>query len=149
MSDHAKGATEWNRKHRDQPIPAPEPFVIEMLPRIPRGIALDVACGRGRNSLALARAGIRVVAVDFSAEAIRTLTCAARSENLHVSPVVANCTKRPVTESSKITNGFCSLGTFSILSSAPRRGTWTTLRRARGGRFMVTSDCRRHDRAPI
>jgi len=81
---------EWDQKHRDQPIPAPEAFLIEMLPRIPRGIALDVAAGRGRNSLAMARAGIRVLAVDFSLEAIRTLASAVSAENLAVWPVVAN-----------------------------------------------------------
>ena len=57
-----------------------EPFLLAMLARIPRGVALDVAAGRGRNSLALARAGMRVVAVDYSAEAMRILAATARAE---------------------------------------------------------------------
>jgi SAM-dependent methyltransferase len=62
-----------------------------MIPRIPRrGIALDVAAGRGRNALAMARAGIRVVAVDFSETAMHALASAARVEHLMVWPVVAN-----------------------------------------------------------
>ena len=84
MSEREK----WDDKHRDQPIPAPEPFPVEMIPRIPRGLALDVAAGRGRNALAMARAGIRVIAVDFSLEAMRTLYAAARAERLPVWPVV-------------------------------------------------------------
>ena len=68
----------------------PEPFLAAMLARMPRGVALDVAAGRGRNSLALARAGMRVVAVDFSAEAMRSLAATARAERLAIWPVVAN-----------------------------------------------------------
>jgi len=81
----------WDEKHRDQPVGEPEPFLVEMIPRIPRGgIALDVAAGRGRNALAMARAGIRVVAVDFSEPAMHALADAARGKRLAVWPVVAN-----------------------------------------------------------
>ncbi len=61
-----------------------------MLARIPRGVVLDVAAGRGRNALALARAGMTVVAVDFSAEAMRLLAATARDARLAIWPVVAN-----------------------------------------------------------
>jgi tellurite methyltransferase len=67
-----------------------EPFLAEMLARIPRGVALDVAAGRGRNALALARVGVRVVAVDFSAEAMHSLDTTARASRLAIWPVVAN-----------------------------------------------------------
>jgi tellurite methyltransferase len=80
----------WDERHRGQPVGKPEPFLVEMLARIPCGIVLDVAAGRGRNSLAIARAGIRVVAVDFSAPAMRALAMATRTERLAVWPVVAN-----------------------------------------------------------
>jgi len=81
----------WDDLHRGKPVGEPEPFLVEMIARIPRrGIALDVAAGRGRNALAMARAGIRVVAVDFSETAMRTLADAARAEHLVVWPVVAN-----------------------------------------------------------
>ena len=65
MSESERDA--WYEKHRGKPAGEPEPFLVEMIARIPlRGIALDIAAGRGRNALAIARAGIRVVAVDFS-----------------------------------------------------------------------------------
>ena len=81
---------DWDERHRGQPAGEAEPFLVAMLARIPRGVALDVAAGRGRNSLALARAGMQVAAVDFSPEAMRILAATARTERLAVWPVVAN-----------------------------------------------------------
>ena len=81
---------QWDERHRGKTAGEAEPFLVAMLARIPRGVALDVAAGRGRNALALARAGLRVVAVDFSAEAMRFLAAAARAARLAVWPVVAN-----------------------------------------------------------
>ena len=63
-----------------------EPFLVEILPRIPPGLALDIAAGRGRNAFALASAGHKVVAVDFSAEAMRNLATTPGT----IWPVVAN-----------------------------------------------------------
>jgi tellurite methyltransferase len=84
------GHAEWDDRHRGKPAGDAEPFLVAMLARIPRGVVLDVAAGRGRNSLALAHAGLRVVAVDFSAEAMRSLAATARAEPLAIWPVVAN-----------------------------------------------------------
>ncbi len=84
------GHADWDERHRGKPAGDAEPFLAAMLARIPRGVALDVAAGRGRNSLPLTRAGVRVVAVDFSAEAMRSLNATARGERLAIWPVVAN-----------------------------------------------------------
>jgi len=81
---------DWDERHRGQPPGEAAPFLAAMLKRIPRGVALDVAAGRGRNALALARAGMRVVAVDLSAEAMRSLAATARTARLAIWPVVAN-----------------------------------------------------------
>jgi len=81
---------DWDERHRGQPPGEAEPFLAAMLARIPRGVALDVAAGRGRNALALARAGMQVLAVDLSAEAMRILAAAARTARLAIWPVVAN-----------------------------------------------------------
>jgi len=61
-----------------------------MLARMPRGIALDVAAGGGRNAIAMARAGIGVVAVDWSHPAMMALGAIARFERLALWPIVAN-----------------------------------------------------------
>jgi SAM-dependent methyltransferase len=81
---------DWNSRHRGKPAGDAEPFLVQMLARLPRGRALDVAAGRGRNAIALARAGLSVVAVDFSSEAMRLLAATARAARLPIWPVVAN-----------------------------------------------------------
>ncbi len=82
---------DWDERHRGQPPGEAEPFLVAMFARIPRGAeVLDVAAGRGRNALALARSGMQVVAVDRSPEAIRILAAAARTARLAIWPVVAN-----------------------------------------------------------
>jgi tellurite methyltransferase len=81
----------WDERHRAKAPGAPEPFVIEMLPLLPRGgLVLDVAAGRGRHALAIARAGHTVVAVDFSHSATTALAETARAEHLPIWPVVAD-----------------------------------------------------------
>ena len=50
----------------------PTPFVKQCLPQLPAaGRALDVAAGAGRHSLALARHGLQVDAVDISGAGLR------------------------------------------------------------------------------
>ena len=88
MSDSHRA--EWDERHRGKSVGDAEPFLVAMLPKMPRGRALDVAAGRGRNALALARNGLRVVAVDYSAEALRLLAATACAEQLAIWPVVAN-----------------------------------------------------------
>jgi tellurite methyltransferase len=86
----AAGPADWDERHRGRPLGDAEPFLAAMLARMPRGVVLDVAAGRGRNSLALARAGMKVVAVDFSAAAMHLLAATARAARLAIWPVVAN-----------------------------------------------------------
>lgn len=80
----------WEERHREAKPGDAEPSVMEVLPLLPRGTALDVAAGTGRNAIALARAGCRVVAADFSLVGMNMLGAIARRENLTISPVVAD-----------------------------------------------------------
>jgi SAM-dependent methyltransferase len=80
----------WEERHRDTTPGDPEPSVTEMLPLLPRGTALDIAAGTGRNAIALARAARRVVAADFSRTGMRTLAEIARRDTLTIAPVVAD-----------------------------------------------------------
>jgi tellurite methyltransferase len=84
------GHAEWDERHRGKPAGDAEPFLVEVLARIPGGVALDVAAGRGRNALPLARAGNSVVAVDYSVEGMRLLAATAREARLAIWPIVAN-----------------------------------------------------------
>jgi tellurite methyltransferase len=88
----------WETRHGTGAAPgAPEPSVIEWLALLPRGgLTLDVAAGTGRHSLALARAGFKVVAIDYAEAALRTLQSIARAEKLLVWPVAADLSDFPL-----------------------------------------------------
>ena len=72
----------WDDRHMaaDDADLAPSQFLVEYEARLPRdGRVLDLACGRGRNAVWLARRGFRVDAVDFSSIALaKAMTLAAR-----------------------------------------------------------------------
>lgn len=57
--------------------PAPAQFLNDVLPLLPRGRALDLACGRGRNTLCLASQGFTVDAVDRDEQALADVKAAA------------------------------------------------------------------------
>jgi SAM-dependent methyltransferase len=80
----------WEERHRGATPGEPEPSLLEMLPLMPHGIALDVAAGTGRNSFPLARTGIKVVTADFSETGMRAISELARRERLPIAPVVAD-----------------------------------------------------------
>ncbi|HKN00143.1 MAG TPA: class I SAM-dependent methyltransferase [Candidatus Binataceae bacterium] len=98
MTNDAGRRAGWDGRHGGRPGGGePEPFVIEVLPLLPRrGVALDVAAGRGRHSLALARAGLSVVAVDYSRKAIAALADAVHGGGAAVWPVVADLDTFPI-----------------------------------------------------
>jgi hypothetical protein len=72
----------------------PSPFLLDQLaalaPTSPLGPAVDVACGRGRHSLALASRGLRCIGLDRSREALAELASRARGTRLPVHPVAAD-----------------------------------------------------------
>lgn len=74
----------WDAKYREGAPAAPEPsaIVTELLPLVPRGVALDVACGTGRHALLLARLGHTVTAVDASGVALELVEAQAREASI-------------------------------------------------------------------
>lgn len=60
----------------------PSELLVEWLPRLPRGRALDVACGAGRNALHLAAGGFAVDGVDISDVALGRARAAAAERGL-------------------------------------------------------------------
>jgi tellurite methyltransferase len=60
----------------------PSAFVAEWVPRVRGEKAIDVAMGRGRHALVLARAGLRTYGVDCRFAAVRVAAARARAENL-------------------------------------------------------------------
>jgi SAM-dependent methyltransferase len=64
--------------------PVPAAWLIAHADRLPRGAALDLACGRGRHALWLAEQGWQVTAVDRDAEALGVLEDDARRRRLPI-----------------------------------------------------------------
>jgi SAM-dependent methyltransferase len=61
---------DWDERFREAPEQAaaePAPIVAELLPLLPPGRALDLACGAGRHSLLLAGQGYTTTGVDLAA----------------------------------------------------------------------------------
>lgn len=65
--------TDWDARYAAEPSlwgAEPNQFVRARVAELEPGVALDLACGNGRNALWLARRGWRVTAVDISAVAV-------------------------------------------------------------------------------
>jgi tellurite methyltransferase len=80
----AASAPEWDAKYRasaEEPPAEPAGFVRELLPLLPLGPALDLACGTGRHALLLAARHQPVIAVDSSAVALEILERRARTSH--------------------------------------------------------------------
>jgi SAM-dependent methyltransferase len=79
--------SDWDEKYRltaaAQPA-EPASIVGELLPLLPRGPALDVACGMGRHSLLLRARGQHVTAVDWSSAGLEMLEAQARVEGIPI-----------------------------------------------------------------
>ena len=65
-----------------QTDPAPSFFLAQQLHRLPKGRALDVAAGSGRNALYLASHGFQVDAIDRDEQAMAQLAATAKQRNL-------------------------------------------------------------------
>jgi tellurite methyltransferase len=99
---NVKTPDDWNARYRslasepDTPAPEPARVVAEHLHLLPRqGTALDLACGLGGNALALARAGLKTYAWDYSREAIERLAQTARRTGVRLHTEVRDAIARP------------------------------------------------------
>jgi SAM-dependent methyltransferase len=76
---------------------SPSPFVMEWLRRAgTRGLALDVAMGRGRHARAMAREGFRTIGVDIDLDTTREAVSAAAAEGIRVAAWCADLTRSPI-----------------------------------------------------
>ena len=79
-------SSQWDQRHRAAAGQTAEPatIVAQLLPLLPQGTALDLACGLGRHALLLAARGQAVVAVDYSPVALDRLEQRARAARIEV-----------------------------------------------------------------
>ena len=83
--------SDWDARHRSTAngtSAEPASFVRELLPLLPSGPALDVACGTGRHTLLLAARHQHVTAIDGSSVALEVL-----EERAHASHLAARRVK--------------------------------------------------------
>lgn len=87
----------WNTKHLSRVGPeTPSAIVKKFITSVPPGRALDIAAGRGRNSLYLAGKGFEVDAVDISDEGLRFLT----GKHPSINPICADLNQFDIVENS-------------------------------------------------
>lgn len=77
-----------------RPLWRPAPFLERMLPRLPRGRALDVAAGNGRESVFLALHGWDVEAMDRAPEALAQAEALAARHGTHIRTTVRDLERR-------------------------------------------------------
>lgn len=71
----------------------PSEFLVENIALLPRGRVLDIAMGKGRNSIYLARMGFEVEGVDISPDMIKEALALARQADVTIKAQVADLEK--------------------------------------------------------
>ncbi|MBI4200497.1 MAG: class I SAM-dependent methyltransferase [Chloroflexi bacterium] len=94
-----KERADWVRRWAEGDYPAreePSSLLVAWAKRLPRGRALEIACGNGRNALYLAGLGFTVDAVDIAAPALKLARQAARKRRLAVKFIEADLDEHPL-----------------------------------------------------
>jgi len=88
----------WELRYAAGVEPSPvDPFLTEIEPQLPRrGLALDIAGGKGRHALYLARRGLDVILADISPTGVRGAVDIARREGLSVSALTIDLENEPL-----------------------------------------------------
>ena len=76
----------------------PSQFLVENIDLLPRGWALDIAMGSGRNAVYLARMGFQVLGLDASPESVQEALNRARGEGVSIETRVEDLEKIPYLE---------------------------------------------------
>lgn len=94
-------AASWDERYRERELvwsAEPNVCVAAQTADLPRGRALDLAAGEGRNALWLAEQGFEVEAVEFSAVAVDKGRAIAAARGVEVTWTLADLTAGPVLE---------------------------------------------------
>ncbi len=85
----------WNNKYRHSSTSEdpgePETELVRAVTELEtKGLALDLACGRGKDSVFLAQQGFEVISVDGAIEAMRNVSILKQKHSLMIHPIVAD-----------------------------------------------------------
>lgn len=130
----------WEKIHQNmdwglEPDPLLDEFIKQHYPDAAGKQALDIGCGRGANTLLLAKAGFRVIAADFSLTAIKKMRELLTSD-LDVVPILTD-----ITTTRFSTNVFDLIVDAMSLSQLPETDIATVIGKSRdwlkpGGRMF-------------
>ena len=118
----------WETRYRSGLRPhdgPPSSLLRRWLPHLPRGRALDVATGLGRNALYLAKAGYTVDAIDVSPTGLEIAAARARRRRLRVRWIEADLDAYPLPRSryAVVVNAyFLKRGLWPALKASVRPG---------------------------
>ena len=91
--------TRWNKRFKGKGFALgkePNPFLKKYLPFLPKGKALDIAAGEGRNAVFLATRGFEVDAVDISEEGLRKVRKSAKEAGVRVHTILSDLDVYPI-----------------------------------------------------
>lgn len=90
-------ANDWNKvwQEREQKPLHFDPWLKRVLPLLPPGRLLDIACGRGRNALPMAELGYAVTALDASSQGLSQLADEARRRGLAITTLPQDLEQTP------------------------------------------------------
>lgn len=90
-------ANDWNKvwQERGEKPLLFDPWLQRVLPLLPPGKLLDIACGRGRNALPMAELGYSVTALDASSQGLRQLQDEALRRNLTIATLQQDLEQTP------------------------------------------------------
>ena len=81
--------------HEEHGLSEPSEFLVEHIDLLPRGRALDVAMGQGRNTIYLAQMGFEVEGVDASAGVVEQALASAHRHGVNIRARVADLERIP------------------------------------------------------
>jgi len=79
-----------NGSHQTHLLVAPTPWLVEAFQHLPKGLALDLAMGNGRNAIYLATRGFDVDGVDVDPDVVAQARATARRFHAPIRAVVGN-----------------------------------------------------------
>jgi len=91
--------TRWNKRYEGKEFALgkePNPFLKKYLPFLPKGKALDIAAGEGRNAVFLATHGFEVDAVDISEKGLKKTRRLAKEEGVRVHTILSDLDVYPI-----------------------------------------------------